>query len=211
MKITKKQILVVMSVTVLFFTGFTQIKTIEMVRESNFKKKEMSMKRVKAEVYIDAPINKVWAIVGKNFDENSKFSLEAKKTYYLKKVDGMVGSQRRTVNHKDKVIDVEVIEYDPKKNHVKWEIYNMNVAPLKAGNSSYTLRAHSSGGTILEQKAAFKMKIFFMDWVAKGKFTTLFKTQLAAIKHLAETDEIITPQTKDEIVERYADAINVIK
>lgn len=199
------------SIVTVALLGFTIMGTSKVIRISESSTIEKSLKRVRAEVHINAPIDKVWSIIGENFDQNAKFSVEAKKTYYLKKVDGMIGSQRRTVNHKDKVIDVEIIEYDPKTTHIKWEIFNMNVAPLKAGNSSYTLREDGKGGTILEQKAAFKMKIFFMDWVAKGKFTTLFKTQLAAIKHVAETDKNITPQTTDEIVDRYSNSIKIFK
>lgn len=210
-KTPKKLILTVISIMTLALFGFTILETSMVIRVSESSKAEKSLKKVKAKVYINAPIDKVWAIVGENFDQNSKFSVDGKKTFYLKEVDGMIGSQRRTVNHKDKVIDVEIVEYNSEATHVKWEIFNMNVAPLKAGNSSYTLNADGKGGTILVQKAAFKMKIFFMDWIAKGKFTTLFKTQLAAIKHLAETGESITPQTKDEIVERYSNAIEIMK
>lgn len=209
---SKKMILTLVSITVILaLFGFAISKKPEIIRASKFIQIEKKMKKVQAEVYINASIEKVWSIIGENFDQNSKFNVDAKKTYYLKEVTGMIGSQRRTINHKDKVIDVEILEYDPKKTHVKWEIFNMNVAPLKAGNSSYTLYEDNKGGTILVQKAAFKMKVFFMDWIAKGKFTALFKTELAAIKHLAETGESITPQTKDEIIERYTNSIKVIK
>jgi hypothetical protein len=206
----KKLIIIMTLITTLGIFGFTRLNS-QVIRVSESAKLEKSLKKVEAKVYINAPIEKVWLIIGKNFDQNYKFSVDGKETFYLKEVDGMIGSQRRTVNHKGKVIDVEVVEYNPEATHVKWEIFNMNVAPLKAGNSSYTLHEDGEGGTILVQKAAFKMKIFFMDWIAKGKFTTLFKTQLAAIKHLSETGESITPQTKDEIVQRYSDAIKIIK
>lgn len=183
----------------------------KVIQVSKHHNPDIAMEKVQAEVSIAAPIDKVWSIIGQNFDQNSKFNVDAKASHYLKEVHGMVGSQRRTVNYKDKVIDVEIVSYDPSIFYVKWEIFNMNVAPLKAGHSSYTLHDDGNGGTVLVQRAAFKMKVFFMDWIARGKFTTLFKTELAAIKHLAETGENITIETKEEIVKTYADAIRLIK
>ncbi|MFK7921879.1 MAG: SRPBCC family protein [Bacteroidia bacterium] len=211
MKRIKNQLVLLTTASLLLFIfGFTPSSGTQLGKTIKTSTKEINLKRVQAEVYINAPIEKVWKIVGENFAENSAFSVNAKKTYYLKEVDGMIGSQRRTVDYKDKIIDVEIVEYDANDKHVKWEIFNMNVAPLKAGNSSYTLSSDGKGGTVLVQKAAFKMKVFFMDWVAKGKFTTLFKTQLAAIKHFTETGESITPETKEDIVERYLNDIKVI-
>lgn len=183
----------------------------ELIRVSKESNMEDSMKKVQAKVAINAPIDKVWKIVGQNFEKNSRFNIDAKESFYSKEVGGMIGSQRRTVNYKDKVIDVEIVSYDATKSYVKWEIFNMNVAPLKAGYSSYTLYDDGKGGTILIQHAAFKMKVFFMDWIAKGKFTTMFKTELAAIKHLSETGESITTETKDKIVELHSDAISIVK
>lgn len=205
----KKTILIMTSILSFGLLGFAMVSTSEVIPISKSNKIEKSLTKVQAQVHINASIEKVWSIVGEKFDENSKFSVEAKETFYLKQVEGMIGSQRRTVNHKNKVIDVEIVAYNAELKHIKWEIFNMNIAPLKAGNSSYSLQEDGKGGTILTQKAAFKMKIFFMDWVAKGKFTTLFKTQLAAIKHLAETGESITSKTTTAIVERYANAIEV--
>jgi hypothetical protein len=183
----------------------------KMLLASQNSKVEKSMCIVRAEVQINAPIEKVWQIVGNNFDENSKFNVGAKESLYLKKVPGIKGSQRRTINHKDKVIDVEVIEYDQEKKHVKWEVYNQNVAPMKAAYSSYSLRENEEGITILEQRAAFKMKFFFLDWVAQMKFPGMFKTELAAIKHLAETGESITQENRETIAKRYATSIKLLK
>ena len=88
----------------------------ELIRASQNTEMEKSMIKVKAEVIIDAPIEVVWGIVGENFEQNSKFNINAKETLYLKEVKGGVGSQRRTINHEDKIIDVEIIEFDEEKN-----------------------------------------------------------------------------------------------
>jgi hypothetical protein len=183
----------------------------ELLRASQNNEVEKYMYKVRAQVVINAPIEKIWSIVGENFDQNSKFNVDAKESLYLKQVDGMLNSQRRTINNKDKFIDVEIIEYDKENKYVKWEIYNQNVAPMKAAYSSYSLTETSTGKVTLEQNAAFKMKIFFLDWVAKKKFPTMFKTELAAIKHLAETGESISQETKKGIVERYAASIILIE
>lgn len=209
----KKSILIIGTAAWLITIGvwLAMALSSKVIQVSKHTNPDIAMEKVQAEVSIAAPIDKVWSIIGQNFDQNSKFNVDAKQSYYLKEVHGMVGSQRRTVNYKDKVIDVEVVSYDPTKTYVKWEIFNMNVAPLKAGHSSYTLYDDGHGGTVLVQEAAFKMKVFFMDWIARGKFTTLFKTELAAIKHLAETGENITIETKAEIVKTYAHAVRLIK
>jgi len=63
----------------------------------------------------------------------------------------------------------------------------------------------------LIQDAAFKMKIFFMDWVAKMKFPKMFKTELAAIKHLAETGKSITKKNAQYIADRNAGSVRMIE
>jgi len=198
----KQTNLITLLIAIITLSGFSTINSQKEGKEINYKK-------VEAEVKIAVPPSQVWSLIGENFDQNSRFNVDAKKTYYLQEDPNMIGAQRRTVNYKDKVIDVEIVEYDPSKQHVKWVIFNMNAAPLKAGYSSYSLRDDGNGGTILTQKAGFKMKVFLMNGIAKGKFTNLFKTELAAIKHLAETGENITEQNKDDIVERYANSITI--
>lgn len=168
-----------------------------------------NMQTVRANVTIDAPIEKVWSIIRENFDQNSRFNSQAKSTEYIKQVEGQVGSQRRTININGKYVDVEVLNYDPQAYFVKWEIIDTNLAPLKVGYASYQLEHGINGSTTLSQVAGFRMKIFLMDWVAKQKFTTVFKNELAAIKHLAETDETISLQTQKEISERYANDIKI--
>jgi hypothetical protein len=206
----KAKYILILGLIIIGFWIATSLSS-ELIQVSKQNNMEISMNTVQAEVTINAPLDEVWLIVAQNFDKNSRFNVDAKDSFYLKEVEGMIGSQRRTVNYKDKVIDVEVVAYDQIKSHVKWEIFNMNVAPLKAGYSSYTLHDDGKGGTVLVQNAAFKMKVFFMDWIAKGKFTTMFKTELAAIKHLAETAESITVETKNKIREQYADDIIIVK
>jgi hypothetical protein len=179
-------------------------------RASQNKELEKSMIRIHAQVQIDAPVAEVWPVVGKNFDQSAKFNVDAKETRYLKKTNQILGSQRRTTNAKGKVIDVEVVNYDPEAKFIKWEIYNQNVAPLDAGYSSYTLKSDGEGGTLLTQEAAFKMKYKIMHLVARRKMSPIFKTELSAIKHLVETGESITPTTKNEIVKRYHKAVRIL-
>jgi uncharacterized protein YndB with AHSA1/START domain len=173
---------------------------------------EKKMNKVKAEVNINAPIEKVWDIIGTKFDQNHWFILSADKAFYLDepKNGNMIGAKRRVVNAKGKVMDVEVTEFSTDKLHISWEIYNTNAAPIKAGYASYSLRENGQGGTILQQNAGFKMKIFFMDWVAKFKFTEMFKTDLSAIKHYVETGEKITVDNKEQIVKKYVDSVSLL-
>jgi len=173
------------------------------------KEKDMNYKMVEAQVSIDASWEDVWSIVGENFDQSYKFNVDAQKTEYLKEVSGMVGSQRRTTNYKGKVIDVEIVKYDAENGSIEWTIFNMNAAPLKAGFSSYTLQRDGDNKIILTQKAGFRMKVALMNPIAKKKFTKLFKTELAGIKHLAETGENISIENRDEIVEKYDAAISI--
>lgn len=179
-------------------------------RASQNKELEKSMIKISTQVQINAPVTAVWSVVGENFDQSSKFNVEAIETKYLKKSDKMVGSQRRTTNSKGKIIDVEVTNYDPETKFVKWEIYNQNVAPLKAGYSSYKLSSDGKGGTLLSQEAAFQMKYRIMHLVARRKMTPIFTTELSAIKHLVETGESITPATKNTIVRRYQEAVKIL-
>jgi len=179
-------------------------------RTSQNKELEKSMIKIYAQVQIDAPISTVWTVVGENFDQSSKFNVAATKTNYLKQSEKMVGSQRRTVNAKGKVIDVEIINYDPETKFLKWEIFNQNVAPLEAGYSSYKLSSDGDGGTLLAQEAAFKMKYRIMHLIARRKMTPIFITELSAIKHLVETGESITPATKKTIVRQYKEAVRVL-
>jgi len=178
---------------------------------SSEQKKEIKYKKVEAQVTINASWETVWSIVGENFDQSYKFNIDAKKTEYLKEVKGMVGSQRRTLNHKGKVIDVEVMKYDADNGYIEWNIFNQNAAPLKAGYASYSLKKVGEDKVVLTQKAGYKMKIFLMNPIAKGKFTKLFKTELAAIKHLAETGESVSKDNISEIVDNYASSILVLK
>lgn len=120
---------------VIFCIVISSTASAEMLRASKNSEVEKSMHRVQAEVRIKAPIEMVWSIVGENFDQSSKFNVNAKETLYLKREDGFVGSQRRTINNKDKVMDVEITKYSEGRTYVKWEIYHQNVAHMKAGNA----------------------------------------------------------------------------
>lgn len=172
--------------------------------------KDLEMKHVKAKIVIDAPIEKIWKIIAEDFDRNSRFNSNAKTSEYLKRVDGMLGAQRRTVNHNGKYANVEVTGYNPANHYVRWEIIEANVAPIKAGLASYTLHQNTDGTVTLTQEASFKMKLFFMDPIAKGKFTTIFKNELSAIKHLAETDVEVTRENQRQITKKYAQAFEIV-
>ena len=154
-----------------------------------------------AEILIDAPPAEVWEVVGENFAEINRYSPEVASSHYLRKVDGMVGSQRRSEMHDGRTLDVEITGWEA-ANHVEWEIVKPHIAILKSGVSRYILVAQGSQ-TRLVLDGYFETIISLLNPIAKRRFKSVVADDLAGIKRLVEDGETASVEDAGGVLDRY--------
>lgn len=157
---------------------------------------------VQLEILIDAPVNEVWNLVATRFDQSKLYNVEAKSTGYIRGNSPKVGAQRRTIGNDGKFIDVEIFAYSPRNHVISWEIIGTDVAKMVVGYASYHLEA-AGKGTRITQTAGFKLQSPVMNVFARGQFPKLFKTELAAIKHILEQKQPVTKSMKRMLRDTY--------
>jgi len=160
---------------------------------------------VEATALINAPPEVVWKLVAEDFDENSLYTYNVEESFYLHKKPEMIGTIRGAVETSGDSFDVEIIAYNEKDAFIEWEIIRVD-SPITTGVASYTV-SEINGTTKITFRGGFRMKYFFMDWMAKRKFPDGFKAILAGIKLRAEKGVKLKEGNIEDIMNEYGDQV----
>lgn len=160
---------------------------------------------VEATAQVNSPVQDLWKLLGEEFDKNSKYTHNITDSHYIDKKPGVVGSIRTATESSGQTFDVKVVAYEPNERFIEWEIVRAE-APIETGIGSYRLE-DLDGRTRVTFKGGFKMKYFFMDWLAKRQFPHGFKAIVAGIKLRAEEGRKLADEDVDRTIERYGDQL----
>ncbi|MBK9077859.1 MAG: SRPBCC family protein [Hyphomicrobium sp.] len=111
-----------------------------------------SRQKVVTTIEINAPLDKVWAVVG-NFQDMSWHPA-------IKKTEGSGGNDvnatRKLTLQSGGIIDETLLKYNAETKSLSYEITKVDVKDFPVANYSSTISAHEEGGkTIVEWKGAF--------------------------------------------------------
>jgi len=173
-------------VLVIFTLTVSTARATDVRRVSEFPELESSAHSVQITAIIESSIDEVWKAIAIDFDKNIKFNLDAVHALYIKNSSAKVGSQRRTLDQKNRYIDVEITEYLQDKKYIAWEIISTDVAKIEVAFSSYQLESIDMNKTKITQEAGFKLSNPIMQVAAKRLFPDLFRTEIAVLKHTLE-------------------------
>jgi hypothetical protein len=165
---------------------------------------------VDSTVLIKQPVDKVWQIVGENFDQSHIHMAGVDNSYYLTKTENLLGSVRRSEHVGGDHLDVKIMNWNPEEKYIRWQIVETNVPMLSQGVGEYRLTAIDHNTTRLDQAGGFRMKFSALDGMGKIAIRKMFRTILAGIKHQSETGNAIDNYTKKEILKEYKGSIEIL-
>jgi len=194
---------IMMMFIVIFLQGCSDGK---MLQVSKNEQDRNNLTWLEVSAIIDVPANNVWELVAVNFDKNSLFTPDLKKSYYLDKKPDFIGSIRTAVQTNGDSFDVKIIHYNVEKKFIEWELVRAD--GVETGVASYKLIAMGNKTKIIF-KGGFKMQNFFMDWIASMMFPDGFKAIAAGIKLRSEKGIKLKEENVDKILGEYGDQIQV--
>jgi len=194
------------SILIIFFTlfsaGCTNGKML-LVSENEQKREDLTW--IESSVIIKAPIGKVWEFAAEEFDQNSRFTPDVDKSYYLDKKQNMVGSIRTAITTSGDSFDVKILAYNIDNKFIEWELVRAD--SVETGVASYTLLDMGDSTKVI-MKGGFRMQYFFMDWIAKMKYPDGFKGILAGMKLYLEKGIGLKEGDVEKVVADYGDQIH---
>jgi len=153
-------------------------------------------KTVKATVTINAPADKVWQAMVKDYGAIGNFSPYIFTSDYIEgSLEGKVGAKRLcTFNEKGTQWVHETIKDIDEENRVMRNVpIDGGKFPLDFDNSQayYRVVDNGDGTTTASYEFQFRMKPAFMGAMAKGGFKKQLGGTLVGLKHYVETGEVV--------------------
>lgn len=173
-------------------------------------------KTLKVEMKINAPAERVWEAMVKDYGEISNFSPYIYASNYENgSLEGVEGAERKcNFNEKGTRWSHEKIaEIDEKNRIMRNTVIDAAKFPLDLDNSQafYTVKDNGDGTSTAGYEFQFRTKPAFMGSLAKGSFRKTLAGTLVGLKHYVETGEKVTATngTYKKIKKDYPKAIVV--
>lgn len=174
-------------------------------------------KTIKVETVINAPAEKVWQIMVKDYGEIANFSPYIYSSNYESgSLEGTKGAERKcSFNEKGSRWSHEkIMEIDESRMVMRNVVIDAAKFPLDRDNSQayYRVKDNGDGTSTASYEFQFRTKPAFMGALAKGSFLKTLGGTLIGLRHYVETGEKVNASTDnyDEIKEKYPEA-TVIK
>ena len=191
------------SISIIFITLFFFANA----QAQSMKKK---VRTVKTTLVVDAPAEKVWTALVKDYGHIGNFSPYIYSSNYENgSLEGKNGAQRKCAFNKK---GTQWVREELKNvNHQKMIATTVPIEgkklPLNFDNSRafYTVVDNGNGTSTVGYEFQFRTKPAFMGIFAKGGFKKQLSGTLVGLKHYMETGEKVTPQNKkyNEIKNNY--------
>ncbi len=158
---------------------------------------DKKFKTLKVEMKINAPAERVWEAMVKDYGEISNFSPYIFASNYENgSLEGIKGAERKcNFNAKGTRWSHEKIaEIDEKNRIMRNIVIDAARFPLDLDNSQafYTVKDNGDGTSTAGYEFQFRTKPAFMGSFAKGSFRKTLSGTLIGLKHYVETGEKVT-------------------
>ncbi len=159
---------------------------------------EKKYKSIEVEIVIDAPAQKVWHAMVKDYGAISNWSPYIYAANYENgSLSGIKGAERKCdLNKKGtRWVHEKIAEIDDSKMEMQNIILDGAKFPLDKDNTQayYRVKDNGDGTSTASYLMQYRGKPAFMTGMMKGSFKKSLKGNLQGLKHYVETGEKVTP------------------
>ncbi|MEL6356129.1 MAG: SRPBCC family protein [Bacteroidota bacterium] len=172
-------------------------------------KKQKKVQKFTVSHIINAPADKVWAVVGEDYGAIAKSHPKIIKSDY---VDGSLqpgeGAQRICFfNEKgSKYVKEKQVNYDPENMTSRNQVYQVSNFPVdpELTFAIYKVEVVDANRSRFTFAMEYRTKPAFMGSLAKGSFKKLIADYAISIEHYVNTGEAVTKENFKQIRKAYA-------
>lgn len=157
---------------------------------------------------INAPADKVWAVVGEDFGAIANSHPQIVSSNYINGTLKSGEGAERVCNFNDKgtkYVKEKQIEYDPTNYTFKVVIYHAGGVPMDAENTQaiYKVVPIDDNSCKFVMDMNYRTKPAFMGSMFKGKFVKTIEDYALAIEHHTTTGETVNKDNFKDIKKKY--------
>lgn len=161
-------------------------------------KMDKKYKSVEVEIKINAPAEKVWNAMVKDYGAISNWSPYIYAASYENgSLDGVEGAERKCDLNENgsRWVHERIVSIDDRKMEMRNIILDGAKFPLDKENTQayYRVKDNGNGTSTASYLMQFRGKPAFMTGMMKGSFKKSLENNLKGLKHYVETGEEVTP------------------
>ncbi|WKN44741.1 SRPBCC family protein [Tunicatimonas pelagia] len=159
---------------------------------------DKKFRTVRAELKINAPVERVWEAMVLDYGEISNFSSYIYSSNYENgSLKGKEGAERKCdFNEKgSQWVHERIVDIDQENMIMTNQVVSGKKVPLNFDNSRafYGVQDNGDGTSTASYEFQFRTKPAFMGGIARGGFEKQLAGTLVGLKHYVETGEKVTP------------------
>lgn len=167
------------------------------------------VQKFKVSHIINAPADKVWAVVGEDYGAIAKSHPKIVSSEYINGTLRAGEGAERVCNFNDKgtqFLKEKQVNYDPENYTFKNQVFQAGKFPVDPENTYaiYKVEAIDANTSRFSFDMTFRTKPAFMGGMMKGNFKKLIEDYAVAIEHYVNTGEAVNKDNFKDVKKQYA-------